>query len=93
MKADIEAQKDFEDNIYNDPVKFLKEIKQHALNYQELRYGMLMISDGFTSFFGTRQKYQEILQYYTRGFKTLYKVLQLHIGGPIQMQIFVEDLE
>ena len=37
MKTNIEARKDFEDGIYNNPVELLKAIKQHALNYQELR--------------------------------------------------------
>ena len=75
MKSNIEARKDFEDGIYNDPVKLLRAINQHALNYQSLRYEMLVILDGFTTFFGTRQKDQESLQDYTRIFKTSYKVL------------------
>ena len=69
----------------NNPVKLLKAIKKHALNYQESRYKMLVISDGFTTSFGTRQKDKEILQDCTRIFKTSYKVLQLHIEGPIQL--------
>ena len=56
MKAKIEGHKYFEDSIYNDIVKFLKEMKQHALNFQESRCKMLVISDGLTTFFGTRQK-------------------------------------
>ena len=70
MKAKIEARKYFEDGIYNELIKLLKAIKQHALNYQESRYKMLVISDGFTTFFATRQNNQESLQYYTRRFKT-----------------------
>ena len=35
IKANIEARKDFEDGIYKNPVKLLKEIKEHALNYQQ----------------------------------------------------------
>ena len=58
MKANIEARKDFGYGIYNNIVKFLKAIKQNALNEQESRYKMLVISDVFTTFFGTRQKYQ-----------------------------------
>ena len=76
MKKTIEARKDFEDSIYNNPVEFLKMIKQHVLNYQYPRYEMLVISYGFTTFFGTRQKDKESLQYYTRIFKTSYEVLQ-----------------
>ena len=59
MKVKIEARKDFEDDIYNNPVKFLKAIKEHALNYQESIYKMSVILDGFTTFLGTRQKDQE----------------------------------
>ena len=51
-----------------------------------------MISDVFTTFFGTRQKDQEILQDYTRRFKTSYEVLQWHIGGPIQIHKLVKTL-
>ena len=34
MKKKIEARKDFDDGIYNNPIEFLNAIKQHALNYQ-----------------------------------------------------------
>ena len=54
MKETIEACKDFEDIIYNNPVEFLKAINQHAFNYKELRYEMLVILDGFTTFFSKR---------------------------------------
>ena len=53
---------------------------------------MLVISDGFTTFFGTIQKDQEILQDHTRRFKTSYEVFQSYIGGPIQIQKFVKTL-
>ena len=82
MKAKIEACKGFEDGIYNNPVEFMKAINQNELNYQELRYEMLVILVGFTTFFGTRQKDKESLQDYTRRFKMSYKLLQSHIGGP-----------
>ena len=36
---------------------------------------MLVISDGFTTFFGARQKYQEIPQNYNRIFNKSYEVL------------------
>ena len=53
---------------------------------------MSVILDGFTTFFGTRQKDQESLQDYTIIFKTSYEVLKSHIGGPIQIQKFVKTL-
>ena len=92
MKAKIEARKYFEDCIYNYPVELPKAIKQHALTYQELRYKMSVISDVLTTFFGTSQRYQECLQYYTRIFKTSYEELKWHIGGPIQIHKFVNTL-
>ena len=58
MKAKIEARKDIGYGIYNNLIKFLKAINQHALNDQESRYKMLVILDVFTTFFGARQKYQ-----------------------------------
>ena len=53
-KENIEARKDFEDVIYNNFVKLLKSIKQHAFNCQESRYEILLILDGLTTFFSTR---------------------------------------
>ena len=91
-KAKIEANKDFEDGIYNNPVELLKALKQHSLNHQYSRYEMLVILDRFNTFFGTRKKDQESLQDYTRRFKKLYELLQSHIGGPIQLQILVKTL-
>ena len=82
---------DFEAVIYNNPVEFPQAINQHALNYQSLRYEMLVILDGFTTFFGTRQKDQESLQDYTRIFKTSYKVLQLLIRSLIRIHKFVKN--
>ena len=70
MKAKLEARRDFENVIYNNPIELLSAIKQHALNYQESRCEMSVIADGFTTFFGTRQKDGEHLQDYTRRFKT-----------------------
>ena len=43
MNSKIEARKYFEDDIYNDPVKFLRVINQYALNYQEARCKMLVV--------------------------------------------------
>ena len=37
------ALSDYEDEIYNNPIKLLKAIKEHALNYQETHYEMSII--------------------------------------------------
>ena len=44
MNENIEARKDFEVGIYNNPLELMRAINQHELNYQELRYKMLVIT-------------------------------------------------
>jgi hypothetical protein len=45
MQARIEARRDFESNVKNDPINLLKSIKLHLMNYQEHCYGMVFILD------------------------------------------------
>ena len=47
MQNHIVARKDYETNIYNNPIELLKAIKEHSLNYQEKRYEMSIILDAF----------------------------------------------
>ena len=47
MQNKISNTKDFETNIYDDPIELLKEIKKNALNYQEYKYDMAIIADAF----------------------------------------------
>ena len=54
LKALIEARTDYNSTIYNDPVELLKAIKEHILNYQELRYDMAIILDAFRVFFNCK---------------------------------------
>ena len=65
MQNKLLAQSDYEDEIYNNPIKLLKAIKEHALNYQETRYEMSIISDAFRALWNTTQKENENLQDYT----------------------------
>ena len=83
MQNRIMARSDFESRIYNDPIELLKAIKEHALNYQETRYDMSIISDAFRSVFYTKQKEGESLQDYTRRFKTSCDILESHIGSGV----------
>ena len=71
MKAKIESRKDYEAEVYNDPIKLLKAIKQHALDYEENRYEMSIILDAFLAFstYRQREKEKESVQDYTRRFK------------------------
>jgi hypothetical protein len=82
MKNKIEARSDFE-SIKNDPILLLKVIKEHALNYQENRYSMLIVLDALRTLLNTKQKEGESLQDYTKRFRVARDVLKSHIGGPI----------
>jgi hypothetical protein len=65
MKNKLESRVDF-DTLENDPIDFLKAIKQHALNYQEHQYDMSIIYDAITTLFRTKQKEHESLQDYMK---------------------------
>ena len=75
MQNKIMAISDFESKIYNDPIELLIAVKKHALNYQETRYEMSIISDAFRALFNVQQKENESLQDYTRRFKTAREIL------------------
>ena len=90
MQNKLLARSDYEDEIYNNPIKLLKAIKEHALNYQETRYEMSIISDAFRALWNTTQKENENLQDYTRRFKTSKDILESHLGGPIQLTKYVK---
>jgi hypothetical protein len=92
MQQKIEASKDYEGTIKNNPIELLKAIKQHALNYQEYRYEMSIILDSIRSVINLKQKEGESLVDYTRRFKTARDVLKSHIGGPLILTRFVENM-
>jgi hypothetical protein len=89
MQNKIMARSNFENEIYNDPIKLLNAVKEHALNYQETRYEMSIISDAFRALFNVQQKESESLQDYTRRYKTAREILESHLGGQIVLTKFV----
>ena len=89
MQNKIVSRSSFESTIYNDPIELLMAIKEHALNYQELRYEMSIISDAFRATLNARQKESESLQDYTRRFKTAREILESHLGGQIVLTKYV----
>lgn len=50
MKSKIEARTDYKKEVYNDPIKLIKAIKEYALNYEENQYEMSTILDGIMTF-------------------------------------------
>jgi hypothetical protein len=92
MQNKVMARANFETEIYNDPIRLLKAVKEHALNYQETRYEMSIISDAFRAVFNVKQKESESLQDYTRRFKTAREILESHLGGQIILAKFVRTM-
>jgi hypothetical protein len=93
MQNKIMARSNFEAaEIYNDPIKLLNAVKEHALNYQETRYEMSIISDAFRALFNLQQKESESLQDYTRRFKTAREILESHLGGQIVLTKFARTM-
>ena len=93
MQNRIEARKDYKKLIYNNPIELLKAIKEHALNYQETRYEMSIISDAMRACLSAKQRENEGLQDYTRRFKTSMEILESHIGGPLEIPKYVKTMD
>ena len=93
MQNRLLQRKDYQSTIYNNPIQLLKAIKEHALNYQETRYEMSIVSDAFRATFNTRQRENESLQDYTRRFKTSKEILESHVGGPVTISKFIKSMQ
>ena len=91
MQAKLEARTDFT-TVKGDPLKLLAAIKQHALSYQDHRYGMSIILDALRVFLNTKQKENESLHDFTKRFRTASDVLVSHLGGPLLMQKYTSEL-
>ena len=83
MQNNILARKDYQNQIYNNPINLLKAIKEHSLNYQESRYEISIIADALRAAITLKQRENENLQEYTRRFKTSKEILEQHLGGPL----------
>jgi hypothetical protein len=54
VQAMIASRRDFEAYIKNDPIELLKEIKLHAMNYQEYQLKMAIILDSMKTMLNLR---------------------------------------
>ena len=92
MQNNILARKDYQNQIYNNPINLLKAIKEHSLNYQESRYEMSIISDALRAAITLKQRENENIQEYTRRFKTSKEILEQHLGGPLVLTKYVTKM-
>ena len=88
----IENRRDFK-SIENNPIKLLKAIKEHALNYQEHRYSMSIVLDAVRTLLSTKQGDGESLNDYTKRFRVAKEVMESHIGGPIILTKIVTNMQ
>ena len=86
------SRSDYNSEIYNNPIRLLKAINNHSLNYQEIRYEMEIIIDSYRTVFSTKQRENESLQDYTRRFKTSREILESHIGEPISLIKYIKTM-
>ena len=84
MKNKLESRKDF-DTFNKNPLLLLQAIKEHALNYQENKYEMSIISQALRCLLNCKQKEKESLQDYTKRFRVAAEVLESHMGCPIYL--------
>jgi hypothetical protein len=93
MQAKIQARSDFESKVYNDPLELLNAIREHAMNFQETRYEMSIISDAFRALFNAKQAEGENLTEYTRKFKAAKDILVSHVGAPLNFAKYVKTMD
>ena len=62
MQNKILVSTEYDSEMYNNPMKFLQEIKEHSLNYQDTKYKMSIISDAIKPCFNLNQRQKENLQ-------------------------------
>jgi hypothetical protein len=93
MQQKIESCEEYERDTVNNPINLLKAIREHALNYQDKKYPMVIMMDAFKVFASTRQRDGEALQDYIKRFKVSKDVLELHLGGPVILKKFIMKMD
>ena len=92
MKSKIEAYRNYECEVFNNPIKLIIAIKEHALSYKESRYEMNIIMDVYLAYFNCLQKDKDSLQDYTRIFEVARDILKLQLGGDIVLPKFIKGM-
>ena len=87
----VEDQTGFEASIRNKPIDMLLAIKRHALDYEESRIWMPVVSDTFRELFNCAQENNEVLLDCTRRFKRARETLQSHLRGPMLVAKTMKD--
>jgi hypothetical protein len=92
MQNKLQARKDFEIKIKNNPIELLKAIEEHSISYQEKKYEMGIVADAIKNLVNLKQQEDETLIDYTGRFKSAKDILIAQIGGPIKLTKFVPTM-
>jgi len=92
MQAKVQSRSDFESQVYNNPLKLLNAIREHAMNFQDARYKMSVIPDAFRALFNSKQAEGENLTEYTRKFKAAKDIIVSHLGVPLNLAKYVKTM-
>jgi len=90
MQQKIEARKNFESEIYQNPLKLKEAILHHSANYQENRYEMSIIYESWRNLFTAKQKDVEGLIEFRQRLKNMRDIAKSHLGGPMIITKIIE---
>jgi hypothetical protein len=78
MQSKLQSRIDFEERIKGNPIELLSAIQEHSMSYQDHQCKMNNIVDAIYN-----------LMYYTARFKSAKDVMEVNIGGPIDLTKYV----
>jgi hypothetical protein len=73
----IEARRNFETDIKDDPIELLKAIEEHSINFEDRKYNMEIIHTALKNLINLHMREDENMVDYTQQFKAA-KKLQKH---------------
>ena len=91
LQGQIEQRTDYENEIYNNPIKLIESIKEQTLNYSKTRYAMEILDNSLTTFLLIKQNDDELHEYVKR-FKLAKQVLESHLGGLVKFTKYIKQL-
>ena len=92
MQSKIKARKNWNDKIYNNPIKLLSAIKECAHNYQDERYPVASTVKAMKALMNMRKADNENLVDYARRFANAKDVCKL-LGGQLIFKKLIESQE
>jgi uncharacterized protein YqgQ len=83
MKHKIEARRNFEMDINDDPNELLKAIQEHSINFEDRKYDMEIIHTALKNLINLHMREDENVVDYSQQFKAAKEVAETQLGTPI----------